>query len=75
MSGNLAAAGKFSFRKGEKEACKFFSLGKASQHSFLKLLQDGNYLKSAVEFQMFACIKRYWKNSLFEMFGHGAKEI
>lgn len=29
MSGNLAAAGKFSFRKGEKEACIFFFFRKS----------------------------------------------
>lgn len=76
-SGNLATAGKFSFKKGwgARSLHFFFSLGKASQHSFLKHPTRWNYLKSAAEFQMFASIKWHWKNSLFEIFKHRAKEI
>ena len=76
-SGNLAVAGKFSFKKGLGIGSLhiFFSLGKASQHSFLKHPTRWKYLKSAAEFQMFASIKWHWKNSLFEIFKHGAKEI
>lgn len=42
---------------GKGKKLTLFSLQKTSQQSFLKLLQDGKYVKSAVEFQMLAYIE------------------